>query len=207
MILFLVSGVPLFILLGKPLFFPGRPADRGVILSYIRGFLWFIPALLIYLAMRNLTSLQFTSSGIYTYYLFHDYLFPILLALAGYLLFCRGAGLPETTMFFGGYFSLFGVLELILRFGRFDFHILFMRPVIFIVLILYLSGMSYLAFAHSGWIRVLFVFMTAAASAVLACVPLLFMLSYRPVSLALCIIFFGAAVFFFRIISGSRRFS
>ncbi len=185
-------------------FFPEEKVDRSIIVSYLKGLFWFFPALVAFLLLRGLLSIEYSASGLYLYYLLHDYLFPIVPAILGYLLFFRASDsrrspdLAKSTMFFAGYFSLFGLLELILRFKWFDVQILFLRPAIFIIMVLYLSGVVFLAFSNEGWRRSILIFGAVAASAALACIPLLFRLSFRWISIALCIALFGAAMFFFR---------
>jgi len=212
MVLFLITAVPLFVSFCLALFFPEEKVDRGIIVSYLKGLLWFFPALVAFLLLRGMLSVEYSASGLYLYYLLHDYLFPVIPAILGYLLFFRvldskksRPDLDESTMFFAGYFSLFGLLELILRFRWFDVQILFLRPVIFIIMVLYLSGMVFLAFSNEGWLRSILIFGAVASSAALACIPLLFRLSFRWISIALCIALFGAALFFFRTNVMSRR--
>ena len=214
MTFFLIAAVPLFIPLCLALFFPERSPDRGIFIAYLKGLLWFLPFLLVFYLFKNSLSPDYTARGIYGYYLLHDYLFPVVMSLLGYLVLFRassrlGAG-PDpagTTMFFCGYFTFFGILELILRFRWFDFQILFMRPVIFIILILYLSGMTYLAFSQEGWLRIFLLICAAAISVALATVPLLYRLSYKPISLAVCLVLFGGSFFFLKMITKGERYT
>lgn len=212
MTLFLSIAVPLFAPLCLVLFHPGKAADRAVIISFFKGLVWFVPAVAVFLLLQNLFSLEYTVSGLYSFYLLHDYLIPLGLGLAGFFLFFgfTRTGAPgnpaETTMFFAGYFSLFGILEMIIRFRWLDVHVLFMRPVIFITLVAYVAAMTWLSLSNQGWIRALLVFGALAASAAMACIPLLFELSYRLLSFLLCFILLAAAIFFYKIVSdGTRR--
>ena len=201
MILFLVAGVPV---LCRFLFIFDKTSSRKAVLAYLKGLIWFLPALAVFLLLRGLFTLHFTASGLYTYYLVHDYLLPVSLGMAGCLLVFNRSGsygqnvsLPETLMFFGGYFTLFGVLELILHFRWFDIQVLFLRPAAFIVLILFCASMAYLAFEQEGYRRVLLIAGTIAGAAFPAFIPMVFRLAHPLMSIAICGALLAGSAFFF----------
>ena len=87
MFLFMIFAIPLSILFffsllkpGEALFFSASPAPG---LSFFRGILFFIPALIVILFLKGLLPISYRSWRLYLFYLFEYHLLEFVLGVAG----------------------------------------------------------------------------------------------------------------------------
>ncbi|MBN2050817.1 MAG: hypothetical protein JW760_10260 [Spirochaetales bacterium] len=214
MVLFLVLAVPLFTPFIIPFCFPASLIRGDAFLAWLKGFLVFLPGVLIFSFLRKAVPEVFTPFGLYVYYLFHDYLLPLLPALAGYILLFRTreygdyhSFCSKTLLYYAGYFAFFGIVEMIIHFMWYDPQILFLRPLLFITMILFSSSLCVAAFEREGYGRWLLLLVVPAGTALFALVPTFFLVSSILPAVLVTVVSLGAAFFLFLTTAGrlSRR--
>ena len=140
---FLLMSVPLFYLAVSSLMddFRGKIDDSYKPLTY--GMICFIPSVILYNIIRVfLITKTYTLQGIFFYYLFHDYLFSFGFSIISYLLVFGSKdilkdknGLNRLFSFLCGFYSLWGVNDMIINFGAYNVNNALLLPIFRIITI------------------------------------------------------------------------
>lgn len=146
MILFLVTSIPIFFFGITTFLNSNRDSSTIPIKAFFKGFLWFWPAILLYLLLMSFFPISYNPFGFYVYFLLNDHLLHLILVIGGYLLFY---GIPdyrnikekifELFAFLAGYFTLISLFDFISNYNHFGGYILFMLPLIRMATILLVS--------------------------------------------------------------------
>lgn len=205
MVIFLAGAVPLscaFVVFGyvvrsESIFTLGRPAARG--------FLMFILSYLFYLLLRPVVQLEYTASGIYLYYLFHEYLYFLVWGVVSYLIYYQ---VPHTDdpegesllalVYFGAFYSLLAISDILLN-KTLTAYVLFFLPLCRVGMIFIAVSSILLARRMYMLIRYALILLPFGAAAAGAMVPSLFIQKHLAGSILVSIGLFvaGGTMFFF----------
>lgn len=146
----------------------GRSEPKYRINAFIRGCIGFVPALIVFLIVRNLVGMDYATFGLWAGVLFRDTALWSALACGAFALFYRfGEGGTEENRrnllaFMCGFMSLVGLFEWIAGGAHASLYSLFLLPVMRAALVLALS--AFVARAAEGALTTiaLFVFLSLA---------------------------------------------
>ncbi len=186
MIIFLLTAVPLFYLAMDSLVsdLHGRIDDSYKPFAY--GFICFIAALIIYNIIRLIfIKPEYTVSGVYLYYLFHDSLLQFGLAVAGYLLVfgftdfeSHHHAVNRMFAFMCGFYCFWSINDMIIGYGWYSSHLLLVVPVQRIGVIAAFSLLFSEGLKHRGILRILFFTICLAIPFITAAGSMFWRLSY-----------------------------
>jgi hypothetical protein len=146
MILFLLFSIPVFYLFA--LLYTTMREKRFEIdfITFFKGAAWFIPSLVVISIIQNVFSLSYKPVAHFFYYFYRDHLLYSLLGVVGFCVFFGMYRSPKQKnnfllliTFFSGYFTLVSINNFFAFFGEFDFHTLFLLPIVRIFTIIALS--------------------------------------------------------------------
>ncbi len=163
-----------------------------------RGFFSFFIAFVIYLLLRPVVQLEYTTGGIYRYYLAHHNLYFLSWCVISYLVYYKvpHTDTPNTEStpifaYFAAFYTLLAVGEILLNVKEITPYILFLLPLSRIGVIL--ISVSALLFARRMYMitRYGLLLIPFAASAAAAFVPTLYTLRHVTASVILSIALFA----------------
>lgn len=203
MVIFLLVSVPLSYGFLMSLILPPRRYSRELWFWFFRGILTFIPAYILFLLMRKIVGLGFTPFGIFAYYFYHDAFLLPAFGVAGYLLLSTyfphfgGRHLAEALSFLSGYFTFVAAADFVRHFGGFDPYLLFLLPIMRLSTILVFAVLLPRALDQLSSVPYLLIGAGILYLAVTAAVPLLSVLHFAWLAIALTAVIAAGSSYFF----------
>lgn len=203
MFLFMIFAIPLSILFlfsllkpGEALFFSASPSPG---LSFFRGILFFIPALIVILFLRGLLPISYRSWRLYLFYLFEYHLLEFVLGVAGcFLLMHRHYEFIPVAFFLAGYYSSLSLYDLFKFSTDLNLLSLFLLPAVRISSLLFAAVLFGYYQEGYGLRRLLFLLLLFCIPVVGALVTYFYMTFYLIYAVILTIVcFLGAIIFLF----------
>lgn len=141
MTLFLITGMPAFLVLILNTFFSGTYSGRDVILAAGKGILWFFPIFLIYGLASGYVLPSFEGATLYVSRTLLDLALPYLMAIAAYLIsYRRDLIIPareqflRSLSFLAGFYMLFAQYVLVTFSGWYAGYLYFLLPLLWMTL-------------------------------------------------------------------------
>jgi hypothetical protein len=181
---------------GEALFFSASPAPG---LSFFRGILFFIPALIVILFFKGLLPISYRSWRLYLFYLVEYHLLEFVLGVAGcFLLMRRHHEFIPVAFFLAGYYSSLSLYDLFMLSADLNLMSLFLLPAVRIFSLLFAAVL----FGHYqegyGLRRLLFMLLLFCIPVVGAMVTYFYMTFYLIYAVILAVVcFLGAITFLF----------
>lgn len=203
--LFLIAGMPLFLVLVLNLFFTGAFDQRGVIRSAIGGILWFFPALIVYGIVAGFFPAVYEGKGLYLSRTLLDFLIPILLGAGAYVYSYRrdlispgGEQFLRAFSFLTGFFTLFSQYSLITYTGWSPGYLYFLLPLFRMILVLEAAFVLGVFFSDGRITGLIFLFVGLSIPFLFGAVSYLYIVNFRFFSWLLTLLLFGGSLFAFR---------
>ena len=205
MVIFLAGSVPLMFAIAVLGYAKHSSSLTDLGQHVARGFFAFIVSFIVYLLLRPIVQLNYTSSGIYGYYLAHHNLYYLSWCVISYLIFYKipHTDTPEIEItpvlaYFAAFYALLAVSDILLNVKEITSYILFLLPISRIGVIL--ISVAAIIFARRMYIIIRYglLLIPFATSAVAAFVPLLHTLRYITASvfLAVSLLVVGCLLYF-----------
>ncbi|MGA2641345.1 MAG: hypothetical protein ABSG21_10650 [Spirochaetia bacterium] len=199
MFLFLVASLPLFFFLVTLLPWGTRQAPRTLTLlsTFLKGILLFFPGYLGLLIVRRVCGFSYDGLLLFLSLLQRDHLFPLLGAVAGFLLLQRSLSIPGTdesiflTVFacVSGFLSMMNIADWLRTWGSWDAYVLFLLPALRLAAALTVALAAQRFYRWEGRDGVLFCGAAGACAVVLTMISFLFAVSRVGLSILLCVLF------------------
>ncbi|MFP4385566.1 MAG: hypothetical protein ACLFST_15720 [Spirochaetia bacterium] len=206
MILYSLFASPI-ILLTITALFGSAAVVKQVFVSFGKGLLAFFPVYAVILVIRRIISAPFDSPLLYFDVLFTDFLFPLIFAgLLFMLLSYRQMNDTKqnqvfvTAAFLSGFYTLYGLAELLQLGGIYDAYILFYRPTLWVGIIIFLPICIQGIFSEYGTRKLIYAGLLLLQLLLFTFIPVLWVLNYHTLSFLLLLILTGAAgtgIYFF----------
>jgi hypothetical protein len=182
-------------------------AVNQVFVSFGKGLLAFFPVYAVILLIRRIISAPFDSVLLYFDILLTDFLFPLIFAGLLFLLFsCRQMNDSKQNhafimaAFLAGFYTLYGIAELLQLGGIYDAYVLFFRPTLWIGIILFLPICIQEILSEYGARKLIYLGLSLLLLFLFTFIPVLWILNYHTLSFLLLLFFTGAAgggIYFF----------
>jgi len=202
MFLFLVAALPLFFCLVTLLPWSARQTPRTITLvfTFLKGVLLFFPGYLGLLIVRRIFGFSHDGILLFLSLLQRDHLFPLLGAVAGFLLLQRSLRIPATdegiflTVFscVSGFLSMMNVADWLRTWGNWDEYVLFILPALRLAAALTVALAAQRFYRWEGRDGVLFCGAAGACALALTVISFLFAVSRVGLSIVLCVLFVSA---------------
>lgn len=202
MSVFLLTAVPLSFLLLVTLMGAGNRSKVVLFTPAIRGGLLALPVYALIARLEYISSVQY--EPLLTLFLHvgvKDVIAPAVVALLGGIVFCWKLFSEESTdlfvglaAFIAGFFTVFGVIEVVYPSHYSSVYDLFLIPVVRVGVMLLLAGLTTAVYREGSLLRVLWVLLGLLSFAVPAFVPTLFAMSYDLISVLVTVAYIGLAL-------------
>jgi hypothetical protein len=207
MSLFLLFSVPLFCIFilflawGRDLV----PRDYFLISTFFKGLLCFFPAYIILAIVKTVVGSAYTGFALYLTLLVRIHLTPIILAAGAFLLVQRKLVFPATSegifltafSFLSGFYTLFGIADVMALYGSQDFLSLFLTPLQRLAVLVLVSIIARRFYRWEGRDCASFLGACAAIAMLLALIDWVYSISLRGIAAVLTTgAFLGVAVLF-----------
>jgi hypothetical protein len=201
MMLFLLAGIPVFLVLVLNLFFSGVYDGKAVFLSAGKGVLWFFPGILVLGLLAGYFSPAFEGNALYFTRTLLDFVFPLFAAVAAYLFSHRKdliipgeIQFVRILSFLAGFFTLFAFYCIVSYSAWYAGYLYFLMPLLWMSLIVLAGFVMGAFFSLVTGLR----FFVLAGGAVLAllmgAVPYLYVLNFRLSAWFLTLLFFAGSL-------------
>ncbi len=193
--------MPIFYLLLQSIFFPEE--GKAGLLPFVRGIVFSIPAMLLFLLLQGLVPPIYTGSGIYLRYTFSDLLLYPLLAIGMFFLAWRTGrsgsidSIYGAVSFFAGAFSLLGLFDIVTNEHYRNLYLLVLLPMLRFPLVLLVPFLLLQILEEGGFARVLYILLLLAVPAVLGLAPFFYYSNRLFLSVASTVLLVAGAGAFF----------
>jgi hypothetical protein len=204
MVLFLVASLPLLFCCVILLPWGARQTPRTLTLvsTFLKGVLLFFPLYCALLIVRRIFGFSYDGFLLLLSFFQHDHLFPLLAAVAGFLLVQKSLKFPATdegiflTVFacVSGFLSMLNIADGLRTWGTWDGYVLFILPGLRIAAALVIALTAQRYYRWEGRDGLMFCVATGALALALAVISFLYGISLVWFSILLCVLVVAGGV-------------
>jgi hypothetical protein len=204
MVLFLAASLPLLFCCVILLPWGARQAPRTLTLvsTFLKGVLLFFPLYLALMIVRRIFGFSYDGFLLLLSLFQHDHLFPLLAAMAGFLLIQRSLKFPATdegiflTVFscVSGFLSMMNIADGLRTWGTWDAHVLFILPGLRIAAALVIALTAQRYYRWEGRDGLMFCAAGGACALALAVISFLYAVGLAGLAILLCVLVVAAGV-------------